>query len=62
MLYRYKEIEEGVNTASMRSFSQIIEELEFNDIPQQGAIYTWRGGVNNTKPPGLMDSNLQCLE
>ena len=31
----------------MRRFSEIIEELELQDLPLQGGLFTWRGGLNN---------------
>ncbi|KAJ9697075.1 hypothetical protein PVL29_009023 [Vitis rotundifolia] len=34
-------------TASMRRFSEVIEELELRDFPLRGGPFTWRGGLNN---------------
>ena len=30
----------------MRSFSDILNDLEPRDVPLQGGPYTWRGGLN----------------
>ena len=38
---------EGRISSSMRSFSEVIEDLGFRDIPLQGGPFTWRGGRNN---------------
>ena len=33
----------------MRTFSQIIDELELKDLPLQGGVFTWTGGPGNQK-------------
>ena len=35
--------------SSMRRFSQMIDELELKDLPLQGGMYTWKGGLNNQR-------------
>ena len=34
-------------SASMRRFSEVIEDLGMRDIPLQGGLFTWRGGRDN---------------
>ncbi|RVW76305.1 ATP-dependent DNA helicase Q-like 4A [Vitis vinifera] len=34
-------------TASMRRFSEVVEDLELRDFPLMGGPFTWRGGLNN---------------
>ena len=36
---------EGRITRGMITFSQVIDDLEVKDIPLQGDLFTWRGGV-----------------
>ena len=33
--------------ASMRRFSEVIEDLELRDFPLTGGPFTWEGGLNN---------------
>ena len=33
--------------ASMRRFTEVVEDLELRDYPLQGGPFTWRGGLNN---------------
>ncbi|RVW80668.1 Transposon TX1 uncharacterized 149 kDa protein [Vitis vinifera] len=37
----------GGLTASMRRFSEVVEDLELRDYPLRGGPFTWRGGLNN---------------
>ena len=37
----------GGLTASMRRFSEVVEDLELRDFPLMGGLFTWRGGLNN---------------
>ncbi|RVW24396.1 putative ribonuclease H protein [Vitis vinifera] len=37
----------GGLTASMRRFSEVIEDLKLRDFPLTGGPFTWRGGLNN---------------
>ena len=37
----------GGLTASMRRFSEVLEDLELRDYPLRGGPFTWRGGLNN---------------
>ena len=37
----------GGLTASMRRFSEVLEDLELMDYPLMGGPFTWRGGLNN---------------
>ena len=37
----------GGLTASMRRFSEVVEDLELRDFPLMGGPFTWRGGLNN---------------
>ena len=37
----------GRLSASMRRFSEIMEDLELRDLPLQGGSFTWKGGLNN---------------
>lgn len=50
---------EAIIIMGMRRFSEIINELELNDLPLQGGPYTWRGGLNNSKASRL-DRFLIC--
>ena len=34
-------------TASMRRFSEVVEDLELRDFPLMGGPFTWRGSLNN---------------
>ncbi|RVW28639.1 hypothetical protein CK203_081350 [Vitis vinifera] len=47
----WEELEErskgGGLTASMRRFSEVLEDLELRDYPLRGGPFTWRGGLNN---------------
>ena len=36
----------GGLSASMRRFSEVVEDLELRDFPLQGGPFTWRGGLN----------------
>ena len=36
----------GGLTASMRRFSEVVEDLELRDFPLMGGPFTWRGGLN----------------
>ena len=40
---------EGRWTGTMRRFSQIIDELELKDLPLQGGVFTWTGGLGNQR-------------
>ena len=33
--------------ASMRRFSEVVEDLELRDFPLKGGPFTWRGDLNN---------------
>ncbi|RVW46613.1 Transposon TX1 uncharacterized 149 kDa protein [Vitis vinifera] len=37
----------GSLTASMRRFSEVVEDLELRDYPLRGGPFTWRGGLKN---------------
>ena len=37
----------GRLSPTMRRFSEVIEELELRDLPLQGRMFTWSGGLNN---------------
>ena len=37
----------GRLSPSMRRFTEVIEELELRDLPLQGGMFTWSGGLNN---------------
>ncbi|RVW86319.1 Transposon TX1 uncharacterized 149 kDa protein [Vitis vinifera] len=37
----------GRLTQAMRRFSEVVEELELRDLPLQGGVFTWCGGLNN---------------
>ena len=37
----------GRLTASMRRFSEVVEDLELRDFPLKGGPFTWRDGLNN---------------
>ncbi|RVX15528.1 hypothetical protein CK203_009184 [Vitis vinifera] len=37
----------GLITSNMRRFAHIIEELGLVDLPLQGGVFTWSGGLNN---------------
>ncbi|RVX07796.1 putative ribonuclease H protein [Vitis vinifera] len=37
----------GRLSASMRRFSEIMEDLMLRDLPLQGGSFTWKGGLNN---------------
>ncbi|RVW56016.1 LINE-1 reverse transcriptase-like [Vitis vinifera] len=37
----------GELSASMRRFTEVVEDLELRDYPLQGGLFTWRGGLNN---------------
>ena len=34
-------------SSAMRRFSEVIEDMELQDLPLQGVSFTWRGGLNN---------------
>ena len=34
-------------TSAMRRFAQIIDKLGLVDLPMQGGLFTWSGGLNN---------------
>ena len=36
-------------TGAFRRFSQIIDELELKDLPLQGGVFTWTGGLGNQR-------------
>ncbi|KAJ9701497.1 hypothetical protein PVL29_006726 [Vitis rotundifolia] len=36
----------GRLSGSMRSFSEVIDELALRDLPLQGGLFTWSGGLN----------------
>ena len=36
----------GGLSASMRRFSEVVEDLELRDFPLQGGPFTWRGRLN----------------
>ncbi|XP_059599050.1 uncharacterized protein LOC132255193 [Vitis vinifera] len=38
---------QGRLSGAMRSFAQIVDDLELIDLPMQGGIATWNGGRNN---------------
>ena len=38
---------QGRITSAMRRFAQIIDDLELVDLPLQGGLFTWSGGLNN---------------
>ncbi|WKA08526.1 hypothetical protein VitviT2T_026242 [Vitis vinifera] len=37
----------GELSASMKRFTEVVEDLELRDYPLQGGLFTWRGGLNN---------------
>ena len=37
----------GHLSLAMRRFSEVIEDLELRDLPLQGDLFTWSGGLNN---------------
>ena len=37
----------GRMSPTMRRFSEVVEELELRDLPLQGGLFTWSGGLNN---------------
>ena len=37
----------GKLSLAMRRFSEVIEDLELRDLPLQGGLFTWSGGLNN---------------
>ena len=37
----------GSLNSNMRTFSEVIEDLELKDLPLVGGPFTWNGGVNN---------------
>ncbi|RVW39723.1 LINE-1 reverse transcriptase-like [Vitis vinifera] len=37
----------GRLTQAMRRFSEVVEKLELRDLPLQGGVFTWCGGLNN---------------
>ena len=37
----------GHLSLAMRRFSEVIEDLELRDLPLQGGLFTWSGGLNN---------------
>ena len=38
----------------MRRFTEIVEDLELRDLPMQGGVFTWRGGLNS-QPKSRLD-------
>ncbi|RVX07561.1 Transposon TX1 uncharacterized 149 kDa protein [Vitis vinifera] len=47
ILSQRKRSRQGRLTGAMRSFAQIVDELELLDLPMQGGAFTWSGGRNN---------------
>ena len=41
------------HSATMRRFSEVIDELCLKDLPLSGGEYTWCGGLNNSFAPKL---------
>ena len=37
----------GRMSPTMRRFSEVVDELELRDLPLQGELFTWCGGLNN---------------
>ena len=37
----------GRLTISMGRFTEIMEDLELRDLPLQGGVFSWRGGLNS---------------
>ena len=37
----------GRLSPTMRRFSEVIKDLELRDLPLQGGLFTWSGGLNN---------------
>ena len=37
----------GRPSPTMRRFSEVIKDLELRDLPLQGGLFTWSGGLNN---------------
>ena len=46
-LYQGERSRQGRITSNMRRFAHIIEELGLVDLPLQGGVFTWSGGLNN---------------
>ncbi|WKA01272.1 hypothetical protein VitviT2T_019560 [Vitis vinifera] len=46
-LYQRERSRQGRITSNMRRFAHIIEELGLVDLPLQGGVFTWSGGLNN---------------
>nr|CAN79711.1 hypothetical protein VITISV_009623 [Vitis vinifera] len=45
--FPYERSRGGRLSPTMRRFSEVIEELELRDLPLQGRMFTWSGGLNN---------------
>ena len=58
-------IREGRITASMRRFSQVIDDLELRDFLVQGGQFTWKGGSPNCRMARLdrflVSEEWECL-
>ena len=37
----------GRLSSTMRRFSEVVKDLELRDLPLQGGLFTWSGGLNN---------------
>ena len=36
----------GCLSSAMKKFSEVVEHLELRDLPLQGGLFTWSGGLN----------------
>ncbi|RVW20876.1 Transposon TX1 uncharacterized 149 kDa protein [Vitis vinifera] len=46
-LYQGERSRQGRITSNMRRFAHIIDDLGLVDLPLQGGVFTWSGGLNN---------------
>ena len=47
ILFQREKSRQGRITPTMRRFAYIIDDLGLVDLPLQGGVFTWSGGLNN---------------
>ena len=45
--FPFKHSRGGRLSSTMRRFLEVIKDLELRDLPLQGGLFTWSGGLNN---------------
>ena len=44
--FPYERGKRGGVTSTMRRFSEVFDDLDLRDLPRQGGLFTWSGGLN----------------